>query len=210
MPAKNPWLSIPAADYEGHMAAVAQAAPLHAAFAEVYRALRPARLAVLGCGPGGGLDAVDPAVTQELVCVDLNPAYLELARQRHPRLAGITRWLCASVGDCQLEAGSLDLVHAALLFEHVDPAPVLPRIARWLAPAGVLSVVLQLPGDDAAISPSPFHSLGQLSGLMRLVPPDELKALALRESLQLSSATEVPLPRGKAFWVARFARPGRA
>jgi SAM-dependent methyltransferase len=87
--ADNPWLTIPAADYEGHMgpAGVGQLAPLQDIFARVYRELRPARVAVLGCGTGNGLDAIDPAVTERLVGVDLNPEYIALARRRHARLA---------------------------------------------------------------------------------------------------------------------------
>jgi SAM-dependent methyltransferase len=209
MPAQNPWLSIPAADYEGHMEAVQQAGPLHAAFAAVYGDLQPRRVAVLGCGPGGGLEVVDPGRTQRLVCVDLNAQYLALARQRHPALAGITDWRCAAIEACEF-ADSFDLIHAALLLEHVDPAVVVPRVARWLSPGGVLSVVLQLPGTEAAVSPTPFTSLGQLSGRMHLVPPEQLCALAAREGLALRSGAEIPLPRGKAFWIARFAARERA
>src|SRR5438046_1827051 len=73
--ATNPGLTIPAADYEGHMgeAGVDEAGPLRAIFEDVYRTVRPRRAAVLGCGPGGGLDVIDPACTDRLVGVDLNP-----------------------------------------------------------------------------------------------------------------------------------------
>ena len=69
----NPWLEIPAADYEGHMGtagASTQLGPLRTILADVYAQVRPARVAVLGCGTGNGLDVVDPARTRRLVGVD--------------------------------------------------------------------------------------------------------------------------------------------
>lgn len=205
---ENPWLAIPAADYEGHMGegGVDQLGPLRRTFAEVYRAVLPARLAVLGCGAGGGLEVVEASRTRRMVGVDLNPEYLALARKRHAHLAAVAEWVCAPVERCELEAGGFELVHAALLFEYVDPAAVLSRIARWLSAAGVLSVVLQLPGGDATISDTPFPSLRRLSALMRLVSAEQLVALAAGEGLSLRSSSEVPLARGKRFWGATFGR----
>ncbi len=207
----NPWLTIPATDYEGHMgtAGVDQLGPLRTILADVYAQVRPARLAVLGCGPGNGLDVIDPARTRRFVGVDLNPDYLALAERRHPRLAGVAAWTCADIGQSDLEAAGFDLIHAALLFEYVDPAPLLPRIAGWLAPGGVLSVVSQLPGGDAKISETGFSSLGKLAGLMQLVPPDRLRALAASAGLTEVSSKQVPLAREKFFSAATFAKPER-
>jgi len=209
--ADNPWLTIPAADYEGHMGAagVDQLAPLREIFADLYARVRPARLAVLGCGPGNGLDVVDPTVTRRFAGVDLNADYLSLARQRQARLGPIATWICASVESCDLEASGFDLIHAALLLEYVDPAAVLPRIAGSLAPGGVFSVVLQLPGGDGRISATGFATLQTLSGLMRLVDPADLRRLATGAGLVEQSSRAVPLARGKSFWAATFARPGR-
>jgi SAM-dependent methyltransferase len=209
--ADNPWLAIPAADYEGHMGAsgVDQLAPSRTIFADVYARLRPSRVALLGCGTGNGVDVVDPGVTARFIGVDLNPDYLAIARARHPQLANVATWLCAPVEDCAIEGASLDLVHAALLFEYVDPAIVVPRIAGWLAPGGVLSVVLQLPGGDATISDTGFASLRTLSALLRLVQPDRLRDLAARAGLVELSAAAIPIARGKSLWAATFARAAR-
>ena len=209
--ADNPWIAIPAADYEGHMGGtgVDQLAPLRAIFADLYASVRPERLAVLGCGPGNGLDVIDPAVTRRFAGVDLNADYLSLARERHAPLAPIATWICASADRCDLEASGFDLIHAALLLEYIDPSAVLPRVAGWLAPGGVFSVVLQLPGGDARISATGFASLQTLSDLMRLVDPDDLRRLATGLGLVELSSAAVPLARGKSFWAATFGRPGR-
>ena len=187
-------------------AGVDQLAPLRAIFAELYARLRPGRLAVLGCGPGNGLDVVDPVVTRRFAGVDLNADYLSLARERHARLAPLATWICASADRCDLEASGFDLIHAALLLEYLDPAAVLPRVAGWLAPGGVFSVVLQRPGGDARISATRFASLQTLTGLMRLVDPDDLRGLATRVGLVELASRDVPLARGKSFWAATFGR----
>ena len=186
---------------------VDQLQPLRSVLAHVYQEARPRRVAVLGCGPGGGLDVIDPERTDRFVGVDLNPDYLALARQRHPQLGGVAEWICTAVEECELAPASFDLIHAVLLFEYLDPSPVMARIAPWLAPRGLLSIVLQLPGGDAAISATGFSSLQRLSGLMHLVPPDQLCALAAREGLVLQGSTEIPLAREKRFWAGRFTRP---
>jgi SAM-dependent methyltransferase len=207
--ADNPWLAIPAADYEGHMGpgGVDQLAPLRAIFADVYARIQPARVAVLGCGTGNGLDVVDPAVTRRFAGVDLNPDYLSLARQRNPHLAPIASWIGASVERCDLESAAFDLIHAALLFEYVQPSAIVPRIAGWLAPGGVFSVVLQLPGGDDRISNTGFTRLQTLAGLMRLVPPEDLAALAARAGLVALSSRQIDIARGKSFCAATFRRP---
>jgi hypothetical protein len=207
----NPWLSIPAADYEGHMGAagVGQLAPLAEIFAQVYAAVRPASVAVLGCATGNGLEAIDPALTPRIVGVDVNPEYLAVARRRHARLGAALDLRCADLLACDLGAGAFALVHAALIFEHLEPAALAARIAGWLAPGGTCAAVLQLArgtGAAAGVSPTKFTSLRALSGTMRLLAPDELRRSFAPHGLTESRAWEVPLPGDKAFHVGFFRR----
>jgi hypothetical protein len=78
LPSTSPWLSIPLADYERHMALpqVGQAAALASEFERLLREHRPAAVALLGCAGGNGLERVDPATTQRVVAPDLNPGYV--------------------------------------------------------------------------------------------------------------------------------------
>ena len=179
---------------------------LAACFEESYRVSSPRSLAVVGCGPGIGLAVVDPALTKRLVAIDVNAEYLALARARLTSLESIAEWICQAVETCRFSAASFDLVHAGLLFEYVDVDVVSGLIAGWLAPGAALSVVLQLPGGDAVISPTPYTSLNTLASILRLVPPETLVTTLAAHGLELEHRREIPLSRGKRFLAARFRR----
>lgn len=198
----NPWLTIPAADYEGHMSheSVRQLQELNAAFADALARHPPRSLAVLGCATGNGFEHIHPEITETVCAVDINRRYLDLLAQRHAgRLPGL-RLLNEDVRTAVLPARAFDHIHAGLLFEYVDPPRVLRRIAGWLAPGGVLSVVLQLPSAHSGpVSETSFSSLGSLASIMRLVEPDLLLAAASHVGLVTVETHYRELPQGKRF-----------
>jgi SAM-dependent methyltransferase len=209
MPDPNPWLGISAADYEGHMGddSVLQLQALGQLFAEVVDAVRPRRLALPGCTTGNGLERLAPEACELVLAVDLNPEYVRTLRRRFARrLPGLVTVL-ADLDRFALSPGSFDLVHCALLLEYLEPAAATAEMARWLAPGGVLSVVLQLPsGSSGPVSDTPYVSLKALAPILRLVPPAELDRLATAVGLTPEQAWRVHLPRGKAFQVALYRR----
>jgi SAM-dependent methyltransferase len=193
----NPWLGIPAADYEAHMSAVGQSAVLRAIFSGLYLERRPRRLAVLGCTTGRDLELVDPTTTERAVGIDVNGAYLAIARQRLAALGPRLTLIEADLLEVTLPPGELDLVHAALVVEYVDPLALLSRVHLWLAPGGVCSVVTQqLSPEVPAISDTGYASLRTLAGHMRLHDVASITTLARRCGLRLlrHAATRV---RGK-------------
>lgn len=205
--ALNPWLGIPAADYEGHMAAVGQLAALSDIFKDIYEQTRPRRLAILGCATGNGFEHIDPAITDEVLGVDLNPAYLRLALERFPHLAPRLRLLAGDVTRLDREPRSFDLIHAALLLEYLDPELLLTEVSAWLSSAGRCCIVLQLPSkDQPAVTTTRFASLQALGGVMRLHQPVEVEHLAADAGLTKTNDWEVALPNGKKLYVAVFKR----
>jgi hypothetical protein len=78
---RNPWLAIPLADYEAHMALpeVGQAELLAEVLARAVREQAPRSVAIFGCAGGNGFDRV-PSDTR-LVGVDVNPRYVAAARR---------------------------------------------------------------------------------------------------------------------------------
>lgn len=218
-PGANPWLRIPAGDYEGHMgpAGADQLAALSAIFAAAYAAARPARVAVLGCAIGNGFAHVDPRTSRLLAALDINRDYLRVARSRSPQLGQVIQPVCARVEAAPFASGSFDLISAALIFEYVADSRgadhrgtvqrVAQEIAAWLAPGGVLSVVLQKPSHEhGLVSPTPYASLQALEGVMHLVAPADLMAWLTAAGLRSISCEEVPLRFGKSFFAAQLRR----
>ena len=205
----NPWLHIPAEDYEGHMGSggVDQLDALDRIMGAIYADVRPRRLVILGCGTGNGFRHIDPEVTVRAVGVDINPAYIEIARRRHPGLKGILELSCSYAEKCAFDPGSFDMVHAALLLEYLEPEPMISKIASWLVPGGTASFVIQEPGGgNGPVSETPFKSPMALAGVMRLLSPEVLGRLAGRNGLVEKQSWKVPLKRGKRFHVVRFTK----
>lgn len=205
----SPWFDIPAADYEGHMShrTVGQLQALNDIFAEIVVTFEPRRLAVLGCATGNGFEHLRPEVTRTVIAVDINARYLDVLDDRYrSRLPGL-KVLCADATKADIEPGSLDHVHAGLVFEYVKPKLLLKRAASWLGSGGVLSVVLQLPSPASGpVTDTPYDSLKLLEPVMHLVDPTELTALAKGVELFERKSFDVDLVRGKKFRVNYYVK----
>jgi SAM-dependent methyltransferase len=207
LPATNPWLSIPADDYENHMGspAVRQLQFLNETFRKTVEEFRPSSVVIPGCTTGNGFEHLDPAVTKSIVGIDINPLYLGILFRRFGRrLPGLTL-VCADMNAWECPPASADLLHCALVLEYVDPDPFVARVARWLKPGGLLSVVLQLPSRAPGnVTLTPFTSVRRLESIVTLRNPHELTALALRSGLRLHRADVRSLLTSKTFFVALY------
>jgi hypothetical protein len=198
----NPWLTVPLSDYEGHMSSpeVAQLAALSDLFAEALAFIRPKSVAVLGVAGGNGLDRVDSNITTRVVGVDIHSDYLETTRQRYPLL---------ELHRCDLTQETLaiepvELVHAALVFEHAGTKKCLDNALALTGHA--LSVVLKLPSATTpGVSATRFPSIQNLAADFALIDPVTLSsAIEARGALRKTRETHRDLPSGKAFWMGIF------
>jgi len=206
---RNPWLDIPLAAYEAHMASpeVVQAQMVGAALAELLQTLRPRSLAVIGCAGGNGFERIDGRQTTRVVGVDINPAYLAEARRRFDGAFAELELCCADVGAGadELVFAPVDLIFAALIFEYVDARVVLPRLAARLSPGGLLAVLLQLPALGVPEITRTSHTcLAALAPVMRLVDPEAIADAARPAGLAQSGKRRIDLPTGKSFQLLRF------
>src|SRR5665213_493080 len=160
----NPWLTVPLADYEGHMrsAEVQQLEALSDLFAEPVARYRPGSIAMLGIAGGNGLDQIDANVTKRIVGLDVNPLYLDAVRQRYSLLCGLELY-CIDLAEQVIDLQPVQLVHAALVFEHAGTGRCLENALSLVSPGGALSVVLQLPSEiEQGVGTSGFPSIQNL------------------------------------------------
>ncbi|MHB1356460.1 MAG: DUF454 family protein [Anaerolineae bacterium] len=205
----NPWLHIPVADYEGHMSDphIDQQQFLATTFKETLERHDSTSIALLGCATGNGLEYVNSDVTRKLTAVDVNPQYLEILRYRYERCVSGLEVVEADLDACVLESSTYTLIFAGLIFEYVDPRMLLPKIAGWLCPDGVMVAVLQLPAEGLPeVSESRYTSLKALKPIMKLVSPEEFKLVALEAGLCEVKARVVTLESGKAFYIGTYSR----
>jgi trans-aconitate methyltransferase len=201
----NPWLDIPLADYEAHMALpqVGQAELVAQRLDAAVRAHAPAALAVLGCAGGNGFGRLPASL--RVVGVDVNAAYVAAARSRYAAQLPRLELHVADVECDALAIEPVDLVYAALLFEYVDAALALDRTRSWLRRGGKLVAVLQMPSDTVAeVTPSPYTTLASLATAMRLVAPQDLAALAAVRGYRLLGTEIAAASGGKRFAVQTF------
>ena len=208
----HPWLLVPPDDYEAHMKLpqVGQLPVLAELIREDLERFQPRSLAVFGCATGNGFEHIEPAVTQRVTGVDINPKYLETLSNRHMRRLPGLRLIESDILALEAPDEPFDLVHAALIFEYVDPAAALEIVTSWIGPSGNLTVILQLPSNSSnPVTSTPYESVRVLSPLLKLVEPDQFEQLARERGLSSVDSRSIALPSGKAFHVTRWRKPGR-
>jgi hypothetical protein len=140
------------------------------------------------------------------VGIDINPAYLDAVQQRFGQMQGL-ELMCADLADEMHSCLPVQLVHAALVFEHAGTGLCLDNVLSLVGDGGWLSVVLQLPSDTApCVSKSQFESMQALSAGFTTIDPASLCATIETRGLHLVRETRRPLPAGKTFWMGIFAK----
>jgi hypothetical protein len=204
---RNPWLDVSLEDYEGHMGApgVAQLSALADLFEQAVDRCRPASIALLGAAGGNGLDRVDLSVTRQILALDIHPDYLNAVGERYPSLPLTLR--CADLAEPIDDETPADLVHPALIFEHIGTPKCIRNAAALVRDGGFLSVVLQLPSaQEAAVSPSAYRSIQSLSEHFSLIDPPDLRKTLASLGFELDHELIRSLPSGKGLWLGIFRR----
>lgn len=203
----NPWLAIPANDYDRHMShpSVRQRNLLDRVFEDVLRQRQPRNVAVLGCATGGGLDRIDAQKTEHVTAIDINSAYARITRERFAERLPQLEVLHADLHSLELDTNTYDLIYCGLVLEYVEPVVVLNKISRWLSHEGMLAVVLQLHSSDLApVTESGVPSLKHLATSMHLIDPEAFRQQAAAASLMESSSSIEKLDSGKRFYVGKL------
>jgi hypothetical protein len=206
----NPWLNIPLTDYEGHMRSdeVQQLDALSELFAAALTRYQPTSVAVLGVAGGNGLDRIDSNVTKRVVGLDLNCRYLDEARKRYGETCHLSLF-CVDLAEELVDLEPVNLVHAALIFEHAGIDRCLENAVSLVQDAGALCAVLQLPSPaEQEIGPSTFSSMLSLRGNFALVDRISFQSKLASLGFQLVHEVSRPVPAGKSLWMGAFERRG--
>jgi hypothetical protein len=185
---------------------VRQLGSLSDLFAEAIAVRHPASIAVLGVAGGNGLDRVDCKMTARVVGLDVNPLYLDAVRSRFPHLSGLELH-CINLAEQVVELQPVDLVHAALVFEHAGTGLCLDNAVSLVANKGALSIVLQLPGRAGQnVGSTGFASIQRLAPHFSLIDPMQLSETLAERSFELAFESRRSLPANKEFWMGIFVR----
>jgi SAM-dependent methyltransferase len=205
----NPWLNIPASDYEGHMnlPEVNQLSFLGNVFKESLAKYNNNSIAYLGCATGNGLEYISSEKTHKLTAIDINPEYLEILRNRFQSKIPSLETIEADLNDYQGNNQRYSLVFAGLIFEYLPSIPLLKKISNWLKKAGVMVVVLQLQDKHTKkVSDTPYSSLKQLDPIMKLISDRDFKLMAMENELMELEGKIITLESRKTFYIGAYGK----
>ena len=203
----NPWLNIPASDYEGHMSLpeVDQLSFLGDVFKESLSKYNSRSVAYIGCATGSGLEYISNEETYKLTAIDINPEYLKILQNRYQNKIPSLEIMEADLNDYEGNNQIYSLIFAGLIFEYLPPMSLLKKITNWLEKAGTLVVVLQLPEQNTKkVTDTPYSSLKLLNSIMNLVSDQDFKLLAKESGLKEIEGKKITLESGKTFYVGAY------
>ena len=203
----NPWLNIPASDYEGHMRApnVAQTSLLAEIFKESLSNYNCNSIALLGCTTGNGLEYIDNSITKNLTVIDINPEYLKILVKRYGKQIPNLNVVEANLEEYENGNQIYSLIFAGLIFEYLNPRILLTKITKWLKTGGVMVSILQLPEQNIKkVSKTPYTSLKKLNSIMRLISAHEFLDIVNESGLREIKGKRITLKTGKSFYVGTY------
>ncbi|MBF0430431.1 MAG: class I SAM-dependent methyltransferase [Fibrobacteria bacterium] len=204
----NPWLKIPAKDYEGHMLhpQVGQFPFLAETFFNALKSHNPERVAFLGCATGNGLEFVRDTACKRLTVIDFNPEFLDVLENRYEKLLPKPDIRLDNLEHCKFPEQEYTLIMAGLIFEFIENIQdLLCRISKSLIREGTLVTVLQLPGTNiSSITKTPYASIKDLHTIMNLVERNDFCEMAGIAELKIHTEETITLTTGKSFYIGTY------
>lgn len=184
--------------------AVRQSQALRAILKEELDRLRPKTVAMLGCAGGSGFDVVDPEVTQKVYGIDINPEYLERARERYADKIPGLELIRTDLNSDESPRFRVDFIYAGLIFEYLDLDIAFPRIVDSLFPGGKITTVIQRSRGSEFVTKTKFSSLEKLGALANEISFEDLSRRAEACDLKQEFTRTVILNEKKEFVVTGF------
>ncbi len=204
---RHPWLEIPIADYETHMAlpSVGQAQLLGAALQRTVTQFQPRSLAVLGVAGGNGLDLVERNIVHRVVALDFNPDYLALCSRRYAASFVEFEPALHDLSQGPPVITPVECIFAGLVLEYLCVESFCGYLASLLIPGGSFATLLQLPSPTLPeVSPSPFTSLTRLESTFSFVHPVSLHHSLSAHGFSRIATDRYDLDSGKSFYYTSY------
>ena len=200
---KNPWLDIPYADYENHMAEVGQTQVLNKLVENALNKEQPQKFALLGCATGNGLEHIQPNITKEVHAIDINPTFLEKTKEKFDEKINLHIHQVDIEND-ELPVKEIDLFFVGLVLEYVkNPETALSKIIDSLSERGKLLLIIQKSKQTSIITKTKYSSLQTLSTISKEVNENEI-SIILEKKLSLVDKEEIALNSKKSFLVLYY------
>lgn len=199
---KNQWLEIELDEYENHMAmpSIGQSQYLSDYLKLSIQNYKPKSIALIGCSGGNGLSNINSAEVERVVCVDINPKYLAIAKERFSNSFNQIEFISQDITTKGFSFASVDLIFVGLVFEYVNIDIAVNNLARLINKNDKLVTVLQLINPDIPeVSPSPYKKLEILNNLFSFVSPEEFLEICKNNGLGVISKKKTKLNSGKEF-----------
>jgi len=194
----NPWKEIPLSDYEKHMSLenISQLQAVNRVMKEQFDMYPVKSAMVLGVAGGNGLEHIDRNKYQKVYGVDINPSYIEEAKERHKKLADVLEFFCM---DLIFEAEKLphaEVMIANLVIEYLG-YDAFRNVVNVVRPDYV-SCVIQIDNDDSFVSESPYaHTFDRLSEVHYQLEASKLTGTMEKAGYHRRDMSEYPLPNNK-------------
>jgi len=203
----HPWLKVPIADYEAHMAlpSIAQSKLLAATLRRIVTGFQPRSLAILGAAGGNGLELVDPAIVRRVVALDFNPDYLEICTSRHSASFSEFQPIMHDLSQGPPTIIPVECIFAGLVLEYLRLDVFYSYVAALLVDGGIFATLLQLPSDGLPkVSPSPFTSLTGLQSAFSYVSPTQMRESLSAHGFSRLADENYTLDTDKSFHFASY------
>ncbi|MHC5039746.1 MAG: class I SAM-dependent methyltransferase [Planctomycetota bacterium] len=197
----NPWLQVPAKDYECHMEheSVRQGEMIRKHLGRCLERFEPESLLYLGAGVGNGLEDDRASALNDILAVDIQPEFLAILRDRFKDLAPLRIRECRFPEEFE-EPNRFQLAYGALFFEYVALEGTLAAVGACLAPDGHLVALLQQPSKEGQMTNTGVTSLEKILPIMTLHGPEAFLQTADRVGMFTPVSTLLlPSPCGKPF-----------
>lgn len=166
----------------------------------------PDSVAILGVAGGNGLEQIDSTITRRVVGVDINQQYLDEVQRRFGTLSSLELYY-HDLAEREFRLPPVQLVHAALIFEHMGVGLPLENALSLLTPEGRFSVVLQLPSqEEQGVASTRYTSMQTLKQDFKLIDVGAFQRLLEQKGFQVVVQETRSLPAGKALWLGVFAK----